>query len=560
MWINPASESDTANMAVSDDLGATATGLAGFLFRQRTGGGTVDVRDVVTGDTFADVMTNAPGAVLIATNYNVATNYSGNPALLEVFATSIGGGPLSYQWYQIAGDGTTNLISGANGQTYYVGSLSGSDQGNYFCAITNSGGIGNVSRTNYYISVNANPTAPGFTIQPTNTSVSIGGTLTLSCTPFGTGPLSFQWNINGSALTDGGPATGQPGDISVVSGALTPTLTIALCSTNETANYTVTVTGSVAPPANSTNAAVTVKLAQQKTVAFLRSLLSKTTWQVTDTTTPYNVVGVITSTTNTTSGSTSSYYIQDSTDGLNLFVTGDATFRPQRGDLVSAVGTLSQFNNNLEIVCNAANPYQTYTVLSHSNTVPAPTVFYPGFTNNAGLMKTNMEGRFVMMTNVFFPTTGSDGLVWPSGGSVTVTNQSGIPFTIFVSAECTNVTGQMPAFAWSILGPMVAFASGTSQPQNGPLPGYEFYITDLGDVITSPPPAATGSVAFSGNDAVLTWDAVPYSYSYSVLAASDVTGPWSPLVTGLTFTNSVGTYTDTNALSGAQKFYRIATP
>jgi len=112
LWVNPAAESDTANVAgPTADSGAVVNGLAGLLFRQRTGGGTVDIRDIAVGTSFTDVVTNAPGPVLIATNFNTVTNYAGNPALLEVFASSIGGGALSYQWYQIAG-GVTNAITG----------------------------------------------------------------------------------------------------------------------------------------------------------------------------------------------------------------------------------------------------------------------------------------------------------------------------------------------------------------------------------------------------------------------------------------------------------------
>lgn len=553
LWVNPASEGDIANMAgPTADPGAVATGLGGLLFRQRTGGGTVDIRDIAVGLNFADVMTNTPGPVMIATNYNVVTNYSGNPGLLEVFASSIGGGVLSYQWYQIAG-GVTNAVPGANSQVYYVGSLSGSDQGNYFCAITNSGGIGQVSRTNFYISVNANPTAPGFTRQPTNTSVSVGSTLTMACTAFGTGPLSYQWYLNGTPLVNGQPGTGNVGDISVVSGAQTPTLSIALVSTNEAGNYTVTVTGGVAPPATSTNAALTVTLPATRTIAFLRSLLNTTTWQASDTTTPFTITGVITTTTNLTQGSTSSYYIQDSTAGINLFVTGDATFRPNRGDVVTASGTLSSFNNSLELQCNALNPYQFYRVLSNNPALlPAPYVFYPPVTNNAGLMETNVEGRFVMMTNVFFPTDGT--ALFGAGANVIVTNQAGVPFTVFVSSQCAELIGQpMPRFAWSVLGAMSQFQSGTYASA-----GYELNVTSLADIITNPPPAVTVSVSLSGNHVTLNWDAVPYSYSYSVLGATDLNGPFVPVTTGLTFTTANGAYTDT--LGTSAKFYKVVSP
>jgi hypothetical protein len=58
---------------------------------------------------------------------------------------------------------------------------------------------------------------------------------------------------------------------------------------------------------------------------------------------------------------------------------------------------------------------------------------------------------------------------------------------------------------------------------------------------------------------------VPYTtatrgaYSYSVLAATDVAGPYLPLAT-LAFNTTTGTYTHTNGLLGSQTFYRISSP
>lgn len=555
LWINPSSETDTAVMAgPTADTGTTPNGLAGLLFRQRTGGGTADIRDIAVGTTFADVMTNVPGPVLIANNYNTVTNYSGNPALLEVFPTSIGGGPLAYQWYQIVG-GVTNAVPGANSQTYFIPSTSGSDNGNYFCAVTNSGNFGALSGTNFYISVNANATAPFFTTKPpAATSVAVGNTLTISSAVAGTGPISYQWYFNGAPLTDGQPVTGTAGDISVVAGSQTATLTVSLLSTNETGNFSLTATGAVAPATNAVTA-VTVSLPATKTIAYLRSLLNTTTWQPTDTTTPFSIVGVVTTTTNLTTGSTSSYYVQDSTAGINLFITGDATFRPTRGDLVAAIGSLSSYNNSLELAVNTSNPYQSYSILSHNNIVPAPTVFSPAWTSIASLMETNIEGRFVMMTNVFFPSDGST-TVFPSG-NVTVTNAAGLTFTVYVSSTCPGIVGlPMPRFAWSVLGAMSQFQSGSYAPA-----GYELNVTDIGDVITAPPPAVTAKAALAGKNVVLSWTAVPYSYSYSVYGASSLSGPWSPVTTGLTFTNMAGTYTDLNAIStSSPRFYKVQTP
>jgi hypothetical protein len=84
--------------------------------------------------------------------------------------------------------------------------------------------------------------------------------------------------------------------------------------------------------------------------------------------------------------------------------------------------------------------------------------------------------------------------------------------------------------------------------------------------MTNPPPAVTATASHSGNNVLLNWTAVPYTpdtrgaYSYSVLAADNVAGPYVPLATGLAFNTINGTYTHTNALLGTQKFYKIASP
>jgi hypothetical protein len=550
LWVNPAAETDTANMAPPTTDLAGATSLAGLLFRQRTGGGTVDVRDVVVGDTFADVVTNTtgnPGPVLIATNVFNLTNYSGNPALMEVFATSFGGGPLTYQWYQISG-GLTNAVPGAKAQTYFIPSLSGSDQGAYFCAVSNSM-FGAWSKTNF-VSVNTTATPPTFTVQPKSTSSSVGSTLTLTASAFGTGPLTYQWKFGGNAISDGSNPFGFPNDNCVISGSQTPTLTIAGVSTNETGNYSITVTGG-ANNTTSTNALVTVNPPRAVSIAFLRSLESTTTWQPTDTSSTFSVTGVVTTATNLTSGNTSSYYLQDSTAGINLFITGDSSFRPALGDLVAASGTLNIFNNSLELQCVFGNPYQTYSIVSHNNPLPAPTVFSPNLTNNAGLMETNLEGRFVMMTNVYFPSSGAT--PFPAG-NVVVTNQGGAPFIIFISSQIPEIIGPpMPVFAYSVLGVLSQFKSGAYSSA-----GYELNLTSLADIITNQPPAVTAKATLSGNNVVLAWEAVPYNYSYSVLSSGNVSGPYLPVAVGLTFTNTAGLFS--MPASGTAQFYKISTP
>jgi hypothetical protein len=568
MWVNPASESDTANFCgPTSDLGAVANGLAGLLFRQRTGGGTMDIRDVVVGTTFADVVTNvaSSSSVLVATNYNVVSTYAGNPALLEVFATSFGGGALSYQWYQISG-GVTNPV-GANSQKYLVPSVGGSDTGSYFCAVTNVGGQGALSVTNFQITVNTAPTPPGFTTKPgASVNGAVGGALTLSAVAFGTGPLSYQWAFNGNPLTDGAPVTGNPGDFSVVSGSKTPTLLINSLSTNETGNYTLTVTsGAGGLPYNTTNAtsAVTVALPQAVSIAYLRSLEDPATWQVTNTTGLFTVTGVVTMYTNVVGSVNTSYYIQDATAGVDFFLTANTTFRPVMGDIITATGTLSMFNNVIELVANnPANPATSFANVGHTNVLPAPYVLNLALTNNPAFMETNIEGRLCMLTNVWFTAPVVSGT---ANYNTYVTNASGgLPFNVFFPAatdpDVANRT-LSTQFAYTVTGVIAQFVSGSTYANR-----YELYVTRIGDVQTNPPPPVSLTFGTSGNNLVLKWAAVPYTidtrgaYAYSVQSAANVTGPYLPLASGMAFNTTNGTYTVTNALLGTQQFYRVVSP
>ena len=84
------------------------------------------------------------------------------------------------------------------------------------------------------------------------------------------------------------------------------------------------------------------------------------------------------------------------------------------------------------------------------------------------------------------------------------------------------------------------------------------FPTLYSDIVTNEPPAVEGAIVASGGDPTVTWLAQPY-LSYSILAGVDVTGPYLPLVSGLTFNTTSGHYTDTNAAS-ASRFYQILSP
>lgn len=549
IWVNPTSESDTATSsgpALDNGPYASTNFLAALAFRQAVGEGILEIRNVRVGTSFSDVATGTPAIPVIGMQPANVTSYSANAAVLEVAASGMGA--LTYQWYQ-----NGSPLPGQTSQLYVMNSLGAGDVGTYYCAVSNS--AGGLLSSSAYVSVNTTPTAPTITTQPQNSTNYLGDTAQLSAFAAGTGPLMYQWRHAGTNISDGTP--GWTGDASVISGSQSPYLTIANCSTFETGNYTCIVTsgGGTTPPSVTSNPAyLTVLPPRAVSIAYLRGLEDPTTWQSTNTTTLFNITGVITMMTNLSNGQ-SSYYIQDGTGGVNLFLYG-TSFRPNIGDTVTASGVVSMYNNNMELICTAGNPYQPVTILSSGTNLPAPFVLDVTMTNSAAFMEA-LEGSVVMVTNVVFPAGTSTGTANTTVKTATV---GGVPFLIFFPSGTDKdiASHTCPTFAYTITGVLNQFLSGTYSST-----GYEINVSRWQDIVATAPPAVKVGQAVAGANLVLTWPAAPYStlssgaYCYSVLAADKVTGPYATIASGLTFNNTLGTYTVTNALSGSQKFYRV---
>jgi kumamolisin len=83
--------------------------------------------------------------------------------------------------------------------------------------------------------------APAITAGPQSTTIGTGGSVTLSVAATGSGTLTYQWYLNGTAIP----------------GATSPTLTLTSLAASQAGSYTVTVTG-VAGTATSSPAVLTV--------------------------------------------------------------------------------------------------------------------------------------------------------------------------------------------------------------------------------------------------------------------------------------------------------------
>jgi hypothetical protein len=565
-------ESD-GNVVYSTDSQAFTNDIAAFGLRQRAGMGTMQLDNLeVSLDTasITGILAVTAGITPVAPTIGFQpigfTNYTGATATMEVAASAIGSGiNLSYAWYKntIASPGTYTQVhdggdvTGSATAEISFSDLAAGDSGTYYAIASDSTGNSPQS-ANAIVSVNTTPTAPFFVSPPTpmsttNLAATIYGSVTMTALAEGSGPISYQWNFyNGSSTTSVG--TG-------------PSLTLSSLAINQSGTYTVVASGTQSPAATSPNYVLTVSPPAPVTIAYLRSLLVTTAAPtITLSSSPaataeYSVTGVITVATNVTTSSYASYYVQDATGGIDFFVQ-DSTFRPMMGDIVTVIGTLSLFDDNLELDTTVGNPSETYTVTGGSLTplgsLPVATVTLPvGYPQaSPALTSQYYEGEMITLTNVYFTSSGT----FAALTDYALTNQGGVSVGISVYSDegtgtpDTTIVGQsIPRFAYSITGALDQYSTGT----------YEINVTRYSDIVTTPPPAPGNFTAVlsgpSNNHVTLTWTASP-KYAYSVLSASNVAGPYTTLSSGMTFTTSAGTYTDINPPATGARFYVIVSP
>jgi hypothetical protein len=248
------------------------------------------------------------------------------------------------------------------------------------------------------------------------------------------------------------------------------------------------------------SATLTVTNAPAVSIGFLRTLVDPASFLATNSTAMWQATGLITTATNITTGNTASYYLQDGTGGVNLFVTGGSAFRPNMGDVVTVIGFLSSFGGlELEVDLTGGFPARNATMVQIlSNNIaayPLPKVLsweHLGVAPTNADLNYNVAGSVVILTNVYFYT--NTGVVTPPPGTRAnkfywVTNSAGKFTQVAVYdqlvSDLTNRT--LPAFAYSVQGVLIPFGNpSTGVPTNG---NYEVGITRWIDVNTNTPAA-----------------------------------------------------------------------
>jgi hypothetical protein len=558
IWINPVDLTDTGSTGSdpkytsSDSLKFELTNTVNsYAFRQPSSFGSAAfiITNLAIATTFPEAATNvwptnATAPVIVYQPVGV-TNFVGATFSLSAVANGQGLASMTYQWYQnggpLAGEATPN------NNILNFSSASVADTGNYTLVATTPLGL-SVTSSVAKVSISAAPVPPSFITQPVTQTAYSGATVVLSTSVSSPGNVTFTWYSNNVVVSAGQNDSGDSSSYEIDN-----------VTTNSSATYKVAVTNDVvANGVVSTNAILTVIAPPQVSIAYLRTLVDpNNNYVATNSVLPYSVTGVITTTTNLTSGNTASYYLQDATAGINIFATFGSTFRPALGDVVTFVGVMSSFSSGLELDAdlNPSGSTLPYTSATDTGTTaPLPTPVSIPFTytnNNYAFVNTNLAGRRVQLSDVYFGANAGNII---TNGFLAVTNSLGQTAYLWFSAQDTNTLGNiLPSHAATVTG--VLFGS-----MNSGNPNFAVAVTSYADIVTnSPSPTSIAvSVTRSGNDVSLGWVPTPAgSYSYTVQRTAALGSTWSTLLSGTTSTN----YTDSGATATAPVgFYRVTSP
>jgi hypothetical protein len=223
----------------------TTTAQSGMTFRVVVSNG---VNPPATSNAATLTVNAAAVAPSIATQPTNQTVNAGGTATFTVVAA--GTSPLSYQWQSApSGSVTYTNIAGAMSSSYSLMNATTAQSGMTFRVVVSNGVNPAATSSAATLTVNAAAVAPSITTQPTNQTVTSGGTATFTVVAAGTAPLSYQWQSAPS-----GSAT-----YTNIAGATSSSYSLMNTTTAQSGmTFRVVVSNGVNPPATSNAATLTV--------------------------------------------------------------------------------------------------------------------------------------------------------------------------------------------------------------------------------------------------------------------------------------------------------------
>ncbi len=546
LWIDPVSVGDL-NAFTTD--AAAPLGLTSFAFRQATGQGLLVVDDLSVANSFEEANIGAVKPATIYYQPQTALTVD-NFASTNFYCVAGGAGAVTFQWQKMSGSvfmdiPDDGIISGATTNRLFVDGATPAYAGIYRCLVTSTtNGVFSSSAVSDEVTVTVNtiPVPPLITSQPVNRTNTLGSAEAFTVGATGSSPLSYQWFHIANAVTN--PV-----------GSGEATITLAPIDASVEGQYYVQVSNPYGT-ANSGLARLVVTPPIVTNIAYLRTR-HDANWLPNDTNTTYQAEGIVTVRTNTTGLANTQFYMQDDTAGIVVFFGGlsGALSQPKPGDLVRVVGRLGSFNSLFEFNNSALNSYHSLTVLSSGNPMPAAKSFNAfSLTNDLPAIEA-LEGSLVTITNAYF-LTGGAGANFPRGSSIIITNAAGERFTMFINATALTETNvPIPAFAYQVTGVLGQFLAETAPDRTA---GYQIIPTSYVEVVTNLPSAPNLTISRTGDVTTLGFTNQDGS-TYSIHAASIVSGPYNRVAFGLNFLNNpTGGFAETNGTS--PRFYRASSP
>ena len=144
------------------------------------------------------------------------------------FGVGAGGtGPLTFQWY--AG---SQAIAGATQAVFTLPAVTAGDAGSYHVKVSNSvGSVDSAAATLTVSALTAPASPPAITTDPATVTALPQTSAVFAVAASGSGPLLYQWSLNGAPLSDG----------TDIHGANTPVLTVAGITAAQAGAYRVQV-------------------------------------------------------------------------------------------------------------------------------------------------------------------------------------------------------------------------------------------------------------------------------------------------------------------------------
>ena len=534
IWVNPiniyqsgSSPVDPAYSA-NDGMGkALVYGVNSYAFRQASsfGNAVFIITNLAIATTFAEAATNvwATNAVPPVIAYQpplVTSNFVGATFSISAVANGQGLANMAYQWQVSASANNSSPVnvsggdfSGENGNVLTINNAHTGDSGYYTLIATTPYGLSATSSVARVV-ISSVPVPPSFVTEPVSQTVYRGQTVTLTASVLSPGNVTFTWYSNNTVMVGA----------NISSDNSSSTLTLNNVITNNSAAYKVAVTNDVFPTGIvSTNGVLTVLNPPVVSVAYLRSLLDPNNGY--NPTVPpsapyvYQVTGTVTTFTNLTSGNTSSYYLQDGTGGINIFVTGGSSFRPALGDVVVFVGVLSTFSSGLELdadtTVNSTLPYTSYTDTGMNVPLPTPLVIGYDLATNLNNLNFNVQGSLVQLRDCNFGTNAGTAISTSGNQTVIVTNAIGQSFSLkFFNLDLDTAGQTLPGYAYSVTGVLYGYSTNSS---------YGVAVTRFADINSTTPVSIPLYARVSGGNNILIWG----GSAFSLQSAPSLGGPWT---------------------------------